>query len=251
MVCLMTPAVAPDVPHGTVHVWSARLDRLPSVEDLEYLSRDERTRAGRFAFGADRLRYLAARVVLRRLLACYLDVAPGGIDFDYEENGKPVLGVGVDRDFHFNVSHSRDLLVIAIGRGFPLGIDIETTRALPDRDAVARSYFSRIEYDRLVALPSHRRDVAFFECWTRKEAFVKAIGDGLTYPLDRFEVTFGTDDQACFVHISGDRAEASRWALIDLKIAPGTTGALAIRSLAPRVECREVDELLIGLADRK
>lgn len=232
-----------DVAPGSVHVWRVSLDPdLPSDgwDGWSTLSPDEQARADGFVFDADRRRFIGARVVLRRLLAAHVDRSPGEVRFDEEGQGKPVLANGVGRGLHFNSSRSGSLLLIAIGRGFPLGIDVETTAALPDRDALAERFFAPTEYQRLMALSADRRDYGFLQCWTRKEAFVKAIGDGLTHPLDRFEVAFG-DEAPRLVHIDGDPVEAARWALVDLPVGNGAVAALAVRAPAPDVECRDLD----------
>lgn len=210
-----------------VHVWIAPTGS--GVDALyEWLSADERARAGRFVFARDRRRYIAARGVLRVLLGRYLDLAPAAVSFRYEAGGKPALAPGQSSDLDFNVSHSADVAVVAISRAGQVGVDIEAIRSLPDRDDLARGIFTDAEYAALRALPFDLRDLGFFNGWTRKEAFVKATGEGLSRSLVDFEVTLTPGAAARLVHVNGDRSEAARWTIRNLPAIPGFAGALAV-----------------------
>jgi 4'-phosphopantetheinyl transferase len=212
---------------GQVHLWSARLD-LPSqtLDDcLHVVSADERERAARFHFEEHRRRFVAARALLRIILGAYVKVPPHRIRFAYSPNGKPALpGDAV----HFNASHSEERAVFAIAADTPIGVDLERVRPLPDLDQIADRFFSAPESAALAALaPSHRTE-AFFRCWTRKEAFVKALGDGLSYPLDRFAVSLA--EAAAVDSVEGDSAKARQWSMYSLSPAEGYVAAVAIRA---------------------
>jgi 4'-phosphopantetheinyl transferase len=126
------------------------------------------------------------------------------------------------------MSHSDQAVLIAVSSAGPVGVDIEAVRAMRDRDDIARRTFAAGEFERLCALDDAGRTTAFFNCWTRKEAFVKALGDGLTHPLDRFEVTLAPDEPARLVHIDGDARRAAEWTMVALPHVPGFASALAV-----------------------
>lgn len=225
---------------GAVHVWAVRLDRSASqVDDLrDALSGDELDRASRFYFERDRRRFVCARGALRQLLGAYLDVDPACLSFGYGLHGKPSLSRGEAGALSFNVSHSGELALIAVAPGdVELGVDVEEVRAMPDRDDIARQCFAPSEIARLQALPAQAREDAFYRCWTRKEAYLKALGDGLAKPLDSFEVTFGVDEPV-ELRVAGDRRESSRWTLVALDPGPGFAAALVATRGIRKVECR-------------
>lgn len=209
-----------------VHVWMASLDALPAEEMLVRLSADERARAERFCFEADRRRFVAGRGLLRGLLGLYLDVDPRGLRFAYGRRGKPSLATA-DR-LRFNVAHSGGLALLAFARDRELGVDIERERPLPEANAIAERYFSAREGAELRRLPETERAGGFFRCWTRKEAFIKATGEGLSQPLDAFDVSFASGEPARLLRVEGRPEEGGRWWLQDLAPAPGFAGALAV-----------------------
>ena len=168
--------------------WSRR--RPSSAHLPGYLSPDERERADRFVFARDRDRFVAGRAFLRLLLAQYLGCEPRALRFRYGPNGKPALA-DERSDLHFNLAHSGALAVCALARGSELGVDLERLRPIRDAEGVVRSAFSPREVARLESLPETARLRAFYEGWTRKEAFLKALGHGLARPLDSFDVTLG------------------------------------------------------------
>jgi 4'-phosphopantetheinyl transferase len=189
------------------------------------LSDDEVERASRFVFDRHRNRYLAGRLALRELLGRYLDRAPSDLRFDYSAHGKPELP---GETLRFNVAHSDDLAVIALTAQDRLGIDVERVRELPDLDDVARTVFSASELEVLGALPRDTRTQAFFNCWTRKEAFVKAVGEGLSRPLRTFDVTLRPGGEARLLQLDGSTDRAGRWSLFDLTPMEGWVGAVAV-----------------------
>lgn len=207
-----------------VDLWSWHLTD-PDPTDL---SDDERARADRFVFAADRDRYIAGRARLRHILGRCIDRPPAAVAFRYGPYGKPVVA-GVA----FNLSHTGDLAVLATGpAGLQLGADIEAIRSITMD--VARLHFAPAEVATLQALPPDARVAAFYRCWTRKEAYLKARGTGLSTDLCSFAVTLAPGDPARLTACtSGD---AAAWALIDLDPAPGVAGALAVRAAGRPVQ---------------
>ncbi len=223
------PAVStvPPLQSNEVHVWRASLEEPPCCLEtlLRTLSPDERQRAERFHFPRDRRHFIAGRGMLRLLLAGYLGQGPGEIQFCYNPQGKPRLCL--DRgDLRFNLAHSQGLALYAFSRGRELGIDVERIRSDFDGEQLAQRFFSPRETAGLVSLPAQRRREAFFSCWTRKEAYLKATGLGLSLALDRFDVSLAPA-AAALLATRHDPAEARRWSMRDLAPAPGYTGALA------------------------
>ncbi len=166
---------------GEVHSWCVSLD-VPSETSAGLyatLSQDERDRSARFRFARDRQRFVAARGALRALLGRYLGTRPGQIRFAYNAFGKPDLSPELGSRLRFNVSHSADLAVIAITTDAAIGVDLEYIRPHPDYAEIARSVFSAAEVDELNSVPSHLYPQAFLSCWTQKEAYLKARGEGL------------------------------------------------------------------------
>jgi 4'-phosphopantetheinyl transferase len=206
---------------SAVEVVMARLDVTPETagELARCLSGTERERARRFAFERDRRRFIVARARLRHLLAARLGSAPEEIDFTTGSHGKPGLSGG---DWTFNASRSGDVAGFAFSRGREIGIDIETVRDLPEADTIAARFFSRRENEDYLALSSADKATGFFNCWTRKEAFVKAIGDGLSHPLDRFDVSLAPGEPARILRVG------SGWSLHAFIPGPGLVGAVAV-----------------------
>ena len=212
------------------------------------LSLDERHRAERFRFGNLRRSYILSRGGLRILLAHYLGCAPTGIEFIAGPKGKPAL-----RDpssIRFNISHSGEMALYALTVGCELGVDVEQLRTLDDLESIAMRFFSPGEASELLSLNPEDRGTAFFRCWTRKEAYVKAIGDGLTIPLDCFQVTLLPGVPARFIQLAGDQGIAREWTLDHLDPEPGYVGALAYRdsrrptTIHPTVPADQFPDLL-------
>jgi 4'-phosphopantetheinyl transferase len=234
------PAAGPLLPAMTVHVWRARLDVPPPLLETlaATLAPDERARAARFRRESDRHRYTAGRGILRDLLARYLSVAPEEPVLRYGSHGRPELGgPHADDDLNFNLSHSQALALYAFTRGRELGIDVEAVRHDVAVVALARRFFSPAEAAALEALPESVRTEAFFNGWTRKEAFIKARGDGLSLPLDSFDVTLAPGTPAALLSTGWDPAEAESWSLAELSPAQGFKAALAVTGPPPEL-CR-------------
>jgi 4'-phosphopantetheinyl transferase len=191
------------------------------------LAKDELDRADRFRFAHLRESFVIARAGLRCLLGRYLDICPADLRFIYGSKGKPALesAAGVQ----FNMTHSGRLAAVAITANCPIGVDLELIRPLPDMQQIAARFFCSEEAAEIMMLPASERELAFFRCWTRKEAYIKAIGDGLSAPLDGFRVTMQPGAPARFVHIGHDTNAANAWTLHDLCFAPDYAAALAYR----------------------
>lgn len=212
----------------TVHVWRAELDRPPHDVDglFRHLSSDETERAGRFRLAQHRDRYVVGRGVLRTLLGRYLNTRPGALRFTYNARGKPKLA---GADLQFNVTHSGGIALFAVTRAAPVGIDVERVRPNVTDDRIAERFFAPEEVDALRALDPSDRHEAFFRCWTRKEAFVKACGEGLSLALDRFVVSLSPDVAPALLETKDDPNEANEWSLHELRPGPGYIAALAVR----------------------
>lgn len=194
------------------------------------LSDDERQRAARFVFPRDRRRFIVTRACLRVLLAGIAGDAPAALRIVYAPLGKPSLAPGsAPTPLHFNVSHSEDVAVIAAARDAPLGVDVEAIRPLPDMMDIAARFFTPAETDTIAAVPPHQRALSFFLCWTRKEAFSKALGDGLSLALDRYRVACRPGDPPRILAIDGSTDAAAEWSMFDLEPAPGFVSAMVTR----------------------
>jgi 4'-phosphopantetheinyl transferase len=225
------------LPDDEVHIWYASLGHAPQLQGrlLPLLSTDERKRAERFYFEADRQRSIVVRGLLRILIGRYLDIEPEAVGFTYSEFGKPALDkVAGSLPLHFNVSHSDDLAVWAFARSQPVGIDVERIRSMTDESRFAAQLFSLPESALLASLSGLDRVRAFFALWTAKEAFLKAIGMGLTIPLDRIVISLDGDGSPRLVSIDGQPEPARSWHLQSLSPVPGYQVSLAIESTGCR-----------------
>ena len=223
-----------------VHVWRAALDEPPPQIDsfLHTLAADEQTRAERFYFQRDRERFITARGVLRAILGLYLNRAPKCLSFCYSSHGKPALAWESGGDaIRFNMSHSHGVALYAVARGREVGIDLEFIRRDLEVEQIAERFFSRRETATLRALPTDLRKYAFFLCWTRKEAYIKARGEGLSLPLDQFDVSLIPGEPAALLSAQPDSDEALRWSLQELTLASGYVAALAVEGRGWSLSC--------------
>ena len=223
------PPEAPVLEKNDVHVWKASLDLNSSELDClrQTLATDEQKRAERFRFKKHRDRFIVGRGVLRTILGMYLDRHPDQFRFRYTQYGKPELSVEAD-DLSFNLSHSRDLALYAVTQKREIGVDVEFIREDINLLGIAKRFFSEREYAQLQALPRSCQLQTFFDCWTRKEAFIKAKGEGLLLALDQFDVSIAPGKPAALLRTKWDPGEASLWSLRSLKPAPGYAAALAV-----------------------
>lgn len=210
-----------------VHVWSIRLDQTSETTSKlrQILSLEERSRADKFYFEHDRNRFTVARAILRTILGNCLGQNPSEIEFSYAKNGKPFL---VNTDLRFNLSHSKDLALCAITYQRELGVDIEYLRLMKDAEQIAARFFSPRESSLFCSLSQGEKQLAFFRCWTRKEAYIKAIGDGLSYGLDKFDVTFTQNEPVKLLRVLSNPKEVERWSLKELEPAEDFIGAVIV-----------------------
>lgn len=227
------------LPQDEVHVWQTTLDVAASdlVQLQQFLSPEERARADRFHFELDRRRSVIGRACLRLLLGLVLDAPAKELRFEYDEFGKPGLVPGPGRQLQFNLSHSGELILIAIAEGRAVGVDVEKIRTDLDPDSIATQFFSASERQILASLPASARYGAFFACWTRKEAYLKAQGVGLSLPLDQFDVSFLPDEAPQLVATRPDPAEAANWRLLALDLPAEYRGALAVAGSDWKLRC--------------
>jgi 4'-phosphopantetheinyl transferase len=211
-----------------VHVWSVRLD-LPSdvAHRLQHtLDSDEVSRAGRFHFEKDRNHFIVGRALLRTILGSYLNLDPMILRIGYGRQGKPFLPDHAA--LRFNLSHSAGMALIAVTLNREIGIDLERIRPEFATEAIAEQFFSHQETSTLRALRTDEQPEAFFNCWTRKEAYLKARSDGLSFPLDEFSVSLIPGEPAALLNFASEPDEMGRWSLIHLSPGLGYVGALAV-----------------------
>jgi len=214
-----------------VHVWVAKLDQSQHIRSdlIRTLSEDEITRANRFRFEQDRNHFVVARGVLRDILSRYLQQPPDTFEFETNAYGKPMLLKPVNgRNLNFNVSHSGAYALYAVIYDRQIGIDIEQIRHDFGGEEIARRFFSPHEVDSLLSLSTTQQNQAFFACWTRKEAFIKAKGKGLSIPLDQFDVELRPTEPVRLLETKWDTEETSRWSLKSLFVAKDYAAAIAV-----------------------
>ena len=223
---LIPPDILELQPHQ-VDIW--RIDLSHSIGSLEILkktlSTDESQRAARFHFREDKDRFVAAHGSLRDILSRYLYCEPKQLRFSTNAYGKPAL---LDHELEFNLSHSGNFVLAAITLERKVGIDVEQIRPEISSQSIARHYFSPAEVAELFALSTEQWEIGFFGCWTRKEAYIKAQGLGLSLPLVSFDVSLNPGEPARLRATRPDPQEAERWTLISLETDPQYASAVAI-----------------------
>ena len=221
-----------------VQVWRIYLD-LPAseIDDMKgVLSAEEKTRAARFVFDKHRARFIAGRASLRRILGRYLGRAPERLEFGYGHRGKPYLkNDPPGNPLRFNLSHSSELALLAVVGSRDIGVDVERVRAVQYHLKIAGRFFSPGEVAVIRSLPPEVQFEAFFNCWTRKEAYIKALGDGLAYPLDAFEVSLAPGAPAALLSVRDDPEASSKWFLQAMAPARGFVGAVALKGKGYRM----------------
>lgn len=241
----LVPPDSFDLPGGVVHVWRGSLERSQTERDVlwRFLSADERARAERFHFDVHRHHFIVGRGLLRWLNGRYLSIPPKAIQFTYGEFDKPALVN--DPTLQFNVSHSHEGLLVAFVRETAVGVDIEyVKRKMDDMDNIARRFFSPVESAAYSTVAEREKPDTFFNCWTRKEAFIKAVGEGLSFPLDEFEVSLLPGQPAKLLKVRGSEQEAARWSMQSFNPFPGYRGALIVES--QELDCAFFDGDQIG-----
>jgi 4'-phosphopantetheinyl transferase len=223
------------------HVWRVRLAVDEPIEPASVwsLSSEERQRASAFHQARDRDRFIIRRMALRHLLGTYLSCTPAAISFRTGRHGKPELALPLNSDgLQFSCSHSGDLALLAITRHQKIGVDLEQHRPLPDALDLARSFFSPREFAALQQIPPALQTKAFFAGWTRKEAFVKALGLGLSFPLHRFSVSLSPDQPAQLLKLESDPGAVHRWTMQSLDVAPDYSATLVVAGKPTATTCR-------------
>lgn len=218
---------------GEVHVWRLCLGPGPAADANALrglLSEDERRRADRYRFDRHRDRFTVCRGTLRNLLGRYLEVQADSIRFEYGEHGKPSIADPPEgRTICFNLAHSRNLALFAFSRHQAVGIDIEYRRPMPRAEALAKRFFSAEEHRVIQSLSPDHRQQAFYDCWTRKEAYVKATGAGFSFPLARFTVSLAPDEPARLIRVEGSPELAKGWTVVAVVPSADYVAALAVR----------------------
>jgi 4'-phosphopantetheinyl transferase len=210
-----------------VHLWHIALDE-HAVESLKpFLNSEESVRANRFHFARDRNHFTVARAVLRKLLSTYLRIEASDVRLSYGEMGKPFLDAHAD-EIRFNLAHAGGRALYGFSRHRDLGVDLELIREDFTGDDIARRFFSATEVDALQSVPDELRKNAFFNCWTRKEAYIKARGEGLSMPLDCFDVSLIPGEPAALLKNHADEAEVRRWEMRSISVADGFVAAIVV-----------------------
>jgi 4'-phosphopantetheinyl transferase len=227
-----------------VDIWQIQISGQGGVERRrQLLSPDEVQRADAFHFEKHRRRYIAARAAMRQILGIYTGIVSKELVFSYGEKGKPELAGELKRsEIKFNLSHSQDIAVLAVTQNLTVGVDIEWINPEFATDEVAKRFFAAGEVRCLQALPGTERSDAFFACWTRKEAYIKALGEGLSVPLDSFEVAFGPDVPAALLQVIVNPTEVERWSMYDITVARGFRSALIVEGKGHRLRHMQWEE---------
>jgi 4'-phosphopantetheinyl transferase len=225
------PPASPALTERDVQVWRIFLDQPPAVVARlrSLLAPDELGRAERFRAAQLEEHFIVSRGSLRTIAGRSLGIAPSRLSFDYGPHGKPMIAARPnDVPLTFNLAHSHGIALLAVSLTRQLGIDIERVRPLDDFERIIVRYFSASERAEFLALPERLRLEAFFRGWTRKEAYMKAIGMGFSMPLDQFSVTVSPCKEPRLLHVAGRPREEDRWRFVDIDPAPGYQGAIAV-----------------------
>ena len=242
------------LPENEVHVWRVSLTKANSEnsdksEDSRFsslqhlLSVEERERAGKFYFERDRRNWVVAHGILRILLAQYLETDPRTLRFETNAYGKPLLASPhAGANLHFNLSHSGNLALYAFSFDRHVGVDVEYMRPGIECEELARHYFSRHEYAAMQSLPTAQQEEAFFLCWSRKEAYIKARGQGVSLPLEQFDVSLTPGEPAKLLGSRENPLAPTQWSLCALSPGAGYAGALAVEGFGWRLSCWQYPE---------
>jgi 4'-phosphopantetheinyl transferase len=227
--------------NSEIHIWRSNINISKSLanEMLPILSSDEKERANSFKFDEHRLKFIAARSTLRKILSCYLEIDPASIKFIENEYGKPKIDKNTKGIF-FNISHAHNLAAYAISKEANIGIDIEFINAKVDFNGISTRFFSDKESLYIQSLPVAEKATAFYKIWTAKEAFIKAIGQGLSFPLKEFEISLA-NNTVVLESIYGDPCKAKEWTLLTYRVPAEYESCIAIQSITkPRLNSWEI-----------
>jgi len=225
-----------------VHVWRVFIDTTDfQSESLRgILSTDELTRAEQFRFERDQKRFIMARGILRKILSSYLGMKPHQLRFEYTSHGKPVLAANsACNNLGFNLSHSGAIALYAVTRGSNIGIDLERIHDNLDVGLIAQRFFSPGEIRSLERIDDNKRTEVFFQYWTRKEAFIKAMGDGVSFPMELCDVSLFSERALSPITLLGDPIESRGWYGKDLFPGHGYAAAIAVEGSDWEFSCRE------------
>lgn len=226
---LPAPSTLPALQANTVHLWRAHLD---TYANPAVLSADEQARAARFTFPLHQHRFIAARSILRTLLGRYTNQPPEKIVFTYSQYGKPSLAEN-KAAIYFNLSHTHELALYAIGLEEKIGVDIEHIQTDKEVEKIAARFFSPYENQQLDQLTADKKITTFFQLWACKEAFIKAVGEGLSFPLTDFDIAL-QGETAYVRSIRGDEIEAQSWSMLPLYVQENYAAALAVKT---KIDC--------------
>lgn len=217
---------AEELTRAAVHIWIAdvALIRWEYNKIEEILSDDECDRANRYVFERDRRSYMIRRAILRMILGHYLDLRPEQITFRHNRYGKPMLGT---QDIFFSLSQSSGCAIYSFAQARQVGVDIERIRAVPDMEQIAKRSFSKAEYESYSSQTKNAKQELFFKYWSRKEALIKAVGRGISIPLDTFDVSTNEDGPARQVEMKTCKGKACLWTIQDIDLRPGFASAVA------------------------
>jgi len=214
-----------------VHIWIANLDQIILRGDEERLPLSERIRADKYHYQIHKNRYIIQHTLLRLIIGHYQGIGFFEGEFYLGEHRKPYLsGINGKDTICFNISNSDSMGIFAFSKNLEIGVDIELVRDIPEMDKIVEQFFSAKEKDFLRSLPENRKKKAFYSCWTRKEAFLKAIGDGLVQSLDKFDLDLIPGELTRILRMGEDSKIESRWFIQNLKPAPNYVGAFAVKS---------------------
>jgi 4'-phosphopantetheinyl transferase len=223
---------------GEVHLWTIPLTRDSEAIDraAAVLSPEERTRRGRFRFAIHRDRFALRRGAMRRILSRYCGLDPAELGFTVSAHGKPELDEALHgvTGIRFNLSDSADLAILGVTRAGRIGVDVERLDPMREMDAIARRHFSDREYEDYLSAPHERRVTCFYNAWTRKEAWLKACGDGLSAGLSSFDVTLLPGVPPRLVEVRGRPGEAARWTMHAWSPAAGYVAAVIVEDVNAR-----------------
>ncbi len=219
--------LAPSLSSGIIYIWLIEIDGQPSdVNSLEkLLSREEMDRSTRYRFEQDRLRFVIRRGILRQLLSRYTEIKPSDIEYSINPHGKPSL---LHHQLLFSVSHSQDRIAYALSKDQEIGVDIEQVRPMPDLAQLAKTWFSLEECAKLFSVDPSQQLESFYHIWTQKEAFIKAIGEGLTYPLMDFSVAADPHHPGRLLSMKSN--DPSQWNMLSYVPEPGWRMAVCVHS---------------------
>lgn len=226
---------------NTVNTWFINVNDV--LDKIEMFSRiisiDENKRANKFHFKKDKNLFMMSRAVLRVLSGHYLNIKPEDIRFKYGEFGKPDFGFKTN--LKFNISHSGDMAIFSFVKDFDIGTDIEKTKHDFDVLEIATNYFSELEIETLKKMPKQMQVEGFYRGWTRKESFIKATAQGLSFPLDSFSVSLNSNDTAELLQTKWDENEKNNWALFTFSPHEAYIGATSVKGMINKVNYFEVD----------